>query len=346
MRQSLLLVALAVLTTALPAQSRVGDLTFREGEIPVRLVGYGLVVGLDGTGDRSFGSNVGAVHTVRSVTNLLRRFNVEIPSERLRLRNVAAVLVTAEVPAHLRPGARFEIQVASIGDATSLKGGVLWMTPMLSGPSAPPIATAQGALPVATGEGRSRFGSRGAASGRIVDGGILEASLPAVVSPTTPRLLLRSPDLMAAAMIAAAIDGALGPGTAVAEDPGAIVLTPSGGATDNMVSFLASVDTIMVTVPAASRIIIDARNGVVVAGGNVTVSNAVVSLSGLTVRVGGPAPDSLAAPIPGMLALGPGSTVQDVAAGLRALGASATDVVAVFDGLRAAGAVTATVVIR
>ena len=166
--------ALLVLASALPlaAQSRVGDLTFREGEIPVRLVGYGLVVGLDGTGDRSFGSNVGAVHTVRSVTNLLRRFNVEIPADRLRLRNVAAVLVTAEVPAYLRPGARFEVQVASVGDATSLKGGVLWMTPLLSGPDAPPIATAQGALPVATGEARTRYGSRGAASGRIAAGGI------------------------------------------------------------------------------------------------------------------------------------------------------------------------------
>jgi len=339
--------ALLVLASALPlaAQSRVGDLTFREGEIPVRLVGYGLVVGLDGTGDRSFGSNVGAVHTVRSVTNLLRRFNVEIPADRLRLRNVAAVLVTAEVPAYLRPGARFEVQVASVGDATSLKGGVLWMTPLLSGPDAPPIATAQGALPVATGEARTRYGSRGAASGRIADGGILEAALPPVAGDGAPRLLLRTPDLTLAARIAAAIDSAVGPGTAVAQDPGAIALTPPAGATDNLMTFLASVDTVRVTVPSASRIVIDARNGVVVAGGDVSVSDAVVSLSGLTVRVG-TAPDTAAAVIPGMLALGPGTTVQDVAAGLRALGATATDVVAVFDGLRAAGAVTATVVIR
>ncbi|MGD9524604.1 MAG: flagellar basal body P-ring protein FlgI [Gemmatimonadales bacterium] len=341
------LAALLLLASALPlaAQSRVGDLTFREGEIPVRLVGYGLVVGLDGTGDRSFGSNVGAVHTVRSVTNLLRRFNVEIPADRLRLRNVAAVLVTAEVPAYLRPGARFEVQVASVGDATSLKGGVLWMTPLLSGPDAPPIASAQGALPVSTGEARTRYGSRGAASGRIADGGILEAALPPVAGDGAPRLLLRTPDLTLAARIAAAIDSAVGPGTAVAQDPGAIALTPPAGATDNLMTFLASVDTVRVTVPSASRIVIDARNGVVVAGGDVSVSDAVVSLSGLTVRVG-TAPDTAAAVIPGMLALGPGTTVQDVAAGLRALGATATDVVAVFDGLRAAGAVTATVVIR
>src|SRR5690606_16266684 len=98
-----ILALLALATPSLAAQARIGDLTYREGEVPVRLVGYGLVVGLDGTGDRSFGSNVGAVHTVRSVTNLLRRFNVEIPAERLRLRNVAAVVVTAELSPHTRP---------------------------------------------------------------------------------------------------------------------------------------------------------------------------------------------------------------------------------------------------
>jgi flagellar P-ring protein precursor FlgI len=338
--------ALAILALPLGAQSRVGDLTFREGEIPVRLVGYGLVVGLDGTGDRSFGSSVGAVHTVRSVTNLLRRFNVEIPADRLRLRNVAAVLVTAEVSPHLRPGARFEIQVASVGDATSLKGGVLWMTPLLSGPDAPPIATAQGSLPISPGESRGRFGSRGAASGRIADGGILETPLPALAAIGTPRLLLRSPDLNTAARIAAAIDSAIGAGTAIAIDPGAVALTAPAGATDNIMQFLASVDTVQVAVRSPSRIVIDARTGVVVAGGMVMVGDAVVSLNGLTVRVGGAAIDATAPPIEGMLALGPGTTVQDVAAGLRAMGATPPDVVAVFDGLRAAGAVTASVVIR
>ena len=337
--------ALALSASSLTGQSRVGDLTFREGEIPVRLVGYGLVVGLDGTGDRSFGSSVGAVHTVRSVTNLLRRFNVEIPADRLRLRNVAAVLVTAEVSPHLRPGARFEIQIASIGDATSLKGGVLWMTPLLSSPDAPPLGTAQGALPIAAGDPRARFGSRGAASGRIADGGILEASLPTMADIGTPRLLLRSPDLNTAARIAEAVNTALGAGTATALDPGAVELTAPGGATDNIISFLAAVDTVQVEVRAPSRIVIDARSGVVVAGGMVMVGNAVVSLSGLTVRVGAPV-DTLALPIEGMLALGPGTTVQDVAAGLHALGATAPDVVAVFDGFRAAGAVTAAVVIR
>ncbi|HRP09065.1 MAG TPA: flagellar basal body P-ring protein FlgI, partial [Gemmatimonadales bacterium] len=317
-----------------------------QGVRPNQLIGYGLVVGLDGTGDRSFGSNVGAVHTVRSVTNLLRRFNVEIPSERLRLRNVAAVLVTAEVPPHLRPGARFEVQVASLGDATSLKGGVLWMTPLQANPDDLPLATAQGAMPVSVGEERTRFGRRGSGSGRIPEGGILEAALPAVAPVTATRLLLRSPDLSTAARIAAAIDSAMGSGTARALDPGAIALTLPASATDNPVSFLAAIDTIQVGVSSAARIVIDARTGVVVVGGAVGVGDAVVSLSGITVKVGGQADSTAAAPPDGLLAFNTGATAQDVAAGLRALGASPPDVVAVFDGLRAAGAVHAQVVVR
>lgn len=329
----------------LAAQTTVGALTLRDGEVPVRVVGYGLVVGLDGTGDRSFGSLAGSVQTVRSVTNLLRRFNVEIPPERLRLRNVAAVLVTAEVSPFLRPGARFEVQVASVGDATSLRGGVLWMTPLLAAPNAPPVATAQGPLPVVASDDRQRFGSRGAASGRIAEGGLLEVALPAITAAATPRLILRSPDLGVAARVAEAINTAVGEGTARVEDPGAIALSPPGTATDNLPVFLASLDTLPVTITSPARIIIDGRSGTVVAGGNVTVGNAVVSLEGLTLRIG-TAPVDGAPEVAGLVSLAAGTTVQDIAAGLRAVGAPARDVVAVFDGLRAAGAVTAEVIIR
>ena len=158
--------AMWLVPLALGAQVRVGDLTTRTGEVPVRIVGYGLVVGLDGSGDRSFGTSSGSVQTVRSVVNLLRRFNIEVPPERLRLRNVAAVLVTAEISPFLRPGGRFEVQVASLGDATSLRGGVLWMTPLVSDPDQAPIATAQGAMPLQADD-RGRWGNRGASSGRI-----------------------------------------------------------------------------------------------------------------------------------------------------------------------------------
>ena len=117
----LLLLALALAAPAARAQVRVGDLTRRAGDVPRRLVGYGLVTGLDGTGDRSFGGWRSNTPTVRSVVNLLRRFGVEVPPDQLRLRNVAAVTVTAEVSPYLRTGGRFEVQVSALGDATSLR---------------------------------------------------------------------------------------------------------------------------------------------------------------------------------------------------------------------------------
>ncbi|MCL4864514.1 MAG: flagellar basal body P-ring protein FlgI [Gemmatimonadales bacterium] len=342
----LALAAVLLLGAAAPVPGQtIGDLTVREGEVPVRIVGYGLVVGLDGTGDRSFGSSVGSVQTVRSVTNLLRRFNIEVPPDRLRLRNVAAVLVTAEISAFLRPGAQFEVQVASIGDATSLRGGVLWMTPLMTGPNEAPVATAQGPIPIAVDD-RSRFRSRGASSGRIADGGLLEMPLPVIAAATTPRLHLKSPDLTVAARIAEAIDSAVGAGTARVDDPGRVTLSPPATATDNLAVFMASLDTLSIRVPVAARIVIDARTGAVVAGGTVPLGNAVVSLQGITVRIGGPARTDTTAVAPGVLALGAGATVQDLAEGLRALGVGGSDVAAIFDGLRAAGAVTAAVQVR
>ncbi|HEY4100189.1 MAG TPA: flagellar basal body P-ring protein FlgI [Gemmatimonadales bacterium] len=339
---TLTLVAIASVTMCASAQVRVADLTTHGGDVPVRLVGYGLVVGLDGSGDRSFGSSSGAVHTVRSVTNLLRRFNIEVPGDRLRLRNVAAVLVTAEVSPYLRPGGHFEIQVASIGDATSLRGGVLWITPLVTSPDLPPVASAQGPLPLVEDDDH-HWGNRGSASGRVAQGGVLETALPALPPQTETILALRDPDLMTASRIAAAINKARGDSTAKVEDAGAVALKLPANATDSPLTFLAALDTLPVTVPAPARIVIDAHNGMVVAGGDMHVGTAVVSLRGITVRVGG---DSTAKPVPGVVAVSSGASVRDIAVGLQALGAVPSEVAAVFDGLRAAGAIAASVVVR
>ncbi|MEP7347462.1 MAG: flagellar basal body P-ring protein FlgI, partial [Gemmatimonadaceae bacterium] len=117
------------------------DLIIDNQSVPVRLVGYGLVTGLSGTGDQTSTGRSGG-HTVQSVANLLRRFDITVPPELLRTRNVAAVLVTAEVSPFLRAGGRFEVQVASVGDARSLRGGVLWMTPLIADAGGTPMATA------------------------------------------------------------------------------------------------------------------------------------------------------------------------------------------------------------
>lgn len=342
--------------------SRVGDLTVRQGDVPRRIVGYGLVVGLEGTGDRSFGSSLstGAM-TVRSVANLLRRFNIEVPPDQLRLRNVAAVLVTAEVSPFLRAGGRFEVQVAALGDATSLRGGVLWMTPMITDPNQPPIGTAQGPLLI-SGEANVRGPSRTGNSGRIPDGGVLEVDPPAVPSSTEPKLVMLRPDLATANRIANAINGLMGAGVAKAEDPGVIVLKPGPARADSLVNFFAAIDTLAVRVTQPARIIIDAREGTVVAGGEIQVGATTISHHGITLQVGGVGGGPTAtgsnprsAPSPGdsgvrggggLVKVGGGATVQDIAAGLYAAGAKPAEIAAIFDALRVAGSLRAQVVIR
>ncbi len=347
--QLLLIVPMLVLLSALPpcrpaalhAQTRVSDLTSHAGEVPRRLVGYGLVVGLEGTGDRSFGGFAGETPTVRSIVNLLKRFNVVVPPEAMVSRNVAAVLVTAEASPFLRSGGRFEVQVSSLGDATSLRGGVLWITPLVGDPNQPPVATAQGPMLVSGDESNASL--RRGTSGRIPDGGILEVD-PVSAGAPSGKLLLRRPDLATAMRIAGAVNAAYGAGSAKVEDPGSIGLTPPGQSADSVMGFLAMVDTLPVAQPIASRIVINARDGTVVAGGDARVGSAAVSHKGITLRVGGS--PTLGGGGEGMLALEAGATVQEVAAGLHAAGATSQEVASVFEALRQVGALSAQVSIQ
>lgn len=333
-----LALALALAAAPAHAQVRIGDVAQPDGEVPLRLVGYGLVVGLDGTGDRAIGG-FGARHTVQSVANLLRNFDIDVPAEVLRTRNVAAVLVTAEASPYLRPGGRVDINVASIGDAQSLRGGVLWMTPLVLEAGGRPLAVAQG--PVVMSEGRSGRGYSVETTARVPAGALIAAQLPRSAFEGTSRLVLREPNLMMATRIAAAVNGALGEGAARVEDPGSVALTLPAGEPPALV--LARVAELSVTAESRPRIIVDGRDGTVVAGGTIVVRNAVVSHGGITVTVGGT--DS-GDPAPGEVRLVPGTTVQDVAATLHAVGAPAPVIAAVFDALRSVGAITAEVTVR
>jgi flagellar P-ring protein precursor FlgI len=175
------LISIVLMCTAslLSAQSRIRDLVLADGAAPVRVVGYGLVAGLDGTGDRGMGGSMGG-QTVQSIVNLLRRFDINVPANVLRSRNVAAVLVTAEVSAYLRPGGRFDVQIASIGDAPSLRGGVLYMTPLIAEVGGTPMATAQGGVVLSEGSDRNgarSYGTRVETSARVPAGGVVEVDL-------------------------------------------------------------------------------------------------------------------------------------------------------------------------
>ena len=321
---------------------KIRDLTTPEGALPVRLVGYGLVVGLDGTGDRAVGGQT-AGQTVQSVINILRRFNIEVPAELIRMRNVAAVLVTAEVSPFLRASGRFEVQVSSMGDARSLKGGVLYMTPLVADPNGPPLASAQGSLLISEGGSMTRYASTIETSARIPTGGVLEADLPRPTIAATSRLLLREPDLGTASRIATAINGAFGEKTAAVEDEGSVQVTLA----DSVVKATAytKIRELSVRPERAPRLVIDGKDGTVVAGGDMMVGAATVSHGAITLALGADVAADTSA-VPGSVRLPANISVQRVAAALHAVRTPPAEIAAIFASLREVGALTAEVIVR
>lgn len=317
---------------------RIRDLTIDDKAIPVRLLGYGLVIGLDGTGDRSSGGKAGGM-TVNSVVNLLRRFGITLPVEAMKTRNIAAVLVTAEVSPYLRPGGRFEIHVSSVGDARSLRGGVLWMTPLLSDVGGQPLATAQGPVLMADmGGGKSGIEN----SARIPSGGVLEGDLVRPVFASSSKLLLREPDVTMASRIATAINKEMGDGTASVDDPGSISLAFKDSKEDHA-TVLARLEDMRVQPQRIARLIIDGRDGTIIAGGDLTVGEASVSHGGITITIG--AIDTTAAS-PASIRMAPGTPVTRIAAALHAVQAPPAEIAAIFESLRAIGAIVAEVIVR
>ncbi len=324
---------------AAQAPSRIKDLTAIEGDLPVRLVGYGIVVGLDGTGDRAIGTSQGGGATVRSVANLLRNLGVDVPETMIRTRNAAAVLVTAEATSYLRRGNRFDVSVASLGDATSLRGGQLWVTPLVGELQGQPIATAQG--PIVLSQGNIDGARLVETSGMLPQGGVAVVDLAAQGLASVGRLLLRRPDLTTAQRIAETIAASLGEGSARVEDPGSVAVQLP--ADQDAASVLAAVGDLEVIPDAAAQVVIDARDGTVAVGGPLTVGPGVVSHGYLTITVGATAPDP---PAQGVVRMDPGVSVQDVAEALHAVGATPESIAAVFESLHRVGALRAQVVVR
>ncbi len=349
------LLAACMAASAMHAQEvRVAELSLEEQAVPVRLVGYGIVVGLTNTGDRNTSPRHGGGMTVQAVANILRRFDLEVPPEAMRTRNAAAVLVTAEVSPWLRAGARFNIEVSSIGDAYSLRGGVLWMTPLQADPDGPVLATAQGPLLITeavTARGYRVIGE-GANTARIPQGGVVEGALPRPEFAQTARINLRTPDIGTAVRIATAVNAQIGAGTATVEDPGSIALNLAAELATRTEQ-LARIRELRVAPSRRSVLVIDVRAGTVVAGGDLPVGDATVSHEGLTLSIGGASGDSASAP-PAQsgagesapVRLASGTNALRIAEALRVLGASPRAVASIFVALREAGALAADVEIR
>lgn len=320
------------------AQSRIKDIAGVEGVRENDLVGYGLVVGLKGTGDSS-----GAMFTVQSVANMLMRFGITVSPEQFRVRNVAAVMVTAKLPAFARVGDRLDVTVSSIGDARSIEGGTLLMTP-LYGPDENLYAAAQGQVSLRVDSGAGR-GKAHPTVARIPGGASVEQTLGSSgFSMPQDRLVLtlRDADFTTSHRIAKAICERFGEGVATAQDAGAVSVKIPSEYSGNVVGFLALVEEIPITADAPARVVFNERTGTVVIGGNARVLPAVVSHGSLRVQV---AEESLgpATAIPGetVVPVSATDTVDDLVSALNSVGATPHDIIAILQALRACGALLA-----
>lgn len=345
-----------------PAQSaaRIKDLADVEGVRENMLIGYGLVVGLDGTGDRIRNTPF----TRESLVSMLERMGVNIRSETLDTENIAAVMVTANLPPFSTQGARIDVAVSALGDAESLRGGVLLVTP-LYGADGEVYAVAQGSLAVGGYAARGQAASltRGVpTNGRIANGAVVEREIfYDIAQKTSVRLALRNPDFTTANRISAAINAAIGGGSASVADPGTIHLNRPQGYAGDMVELIARVEGISVNADQRAKVVIDETAGVVVIGDDVRVSTVAIAQGNLTISVGETPQVSQPSPFArtGQTVVVPRTSVgaddepadlkiveesvrlRDLVDGLNALGVSPRDLIAILQAIKAAGALQA-----
>lgn len=343
----------------------VRDLVMVSGARDNQLVGYGLVVGLAGDGDKD------PVYTKQTVANMLQRYGINIPASTISSKNVAVVMVTADIPAFVKNGARLDVQVASMGDAKSLQGGVLLQTPLL-GADNKVYAVAQG--PLSVGGFSAGSGGGGGATvtknhptvGTIIGGALVEREVPtAVVRNNSIELLLREPSFTSAALMAAAINNIF-TNCAYAKDSTSVEVKIPEGGESSPVDFIARVESIEVTPDVPARIIINERTGTIVATSKIHISACAVSQGSITINVASTLDVSQPSPLSntGTTTVTPRTqtdvteskssiatfpempTVEKVAAALNSLGVTPRDVMAIFQAMKQAGALQAELVIR
>jgi flagellar P-ring protein precursor FlgI len=282
----LAILALAGLATLSPAQavSRIKDIAEFEGVRDNMLVGYGLVVGLDGSGD----TLNNAIFTRESLIGMLERLGVNARDSSLRTKNVAAVMVTATLPPFARQGGHIDVMVSALGDAKSLLGGTLLVTPML-GADGEVYAVSQGT--VATGgvaaKGQATSVTKGVpTAGRISNGGIVEREVGFELAKLkTVNLSLHNPDFTTARRVAQAINAFLKGPAARPLDPSTVLLTVPAEFKGDVVSLITDIEQLRVEPDQPARVVIDEQNGVIVMGENVRISTVAVAQGTLTVRV-------------------------------------------------------------
>lgn len=361
--------AIAAILTALTlmapdmahAQSRIKDIADVEGVRDNMLIGYGLVVGLNGTGDTINNSPF----TEQSLIGMLERLGVNVRGDTIRTKNVAAVMVTATLPPFTSQGSRIDISVAAMADAKNLQGGTLLVTPLL-GADGEVYAVAQGAVAISgfSAQGAGASITRGVpTSGRIAGGAIVEREIDFALSDLPYlRLSLRNPDFTTAVRVANAINQFVGPQTAKAVDPTSVMINVPPQRRADLVAFLGDVEQLKVQPDQVARVVIDEASGVIVMGENVRISTVAIAQGNLTIKitetpqVSQPAPFSQGGQttvVPRTdiqvddgadkkLAVMPaGVSLQELVHNLNALGVGPRDMISILQSIKAAGALQA-----
>ena len=365
MRFFLILVALIWSSVLAAAEERIQDLDAYDGVRRNDLLGYGLVVGLNGSGD----GIRNAPFTEEIMSNILERLGVNVTGEQFRPRNVAAVLVTAELPPFARAGGRIDVTVSAIGDAKSLLGGTLIMTP-LNAADGHIYAVGQGAV-IAGGasvEGDGATVIQGVpTSGVVPNGARVEREVPFdFTSMREIRLGLRSPDFTTAARIENIINATFGKRVATMTDPGTVVVRVDASGSTSPAHVLSVLENLTVEPEQRARVVVDQRSGTIVMGEDVRISRVAVSQGNLTLRIEEspivvqPNPFSRGETIVvprtraeieeepgiGMAEVPGGTSLSEVVAGLNALGVSPRDMIDILKTIKAAGALHADFVVR
>lgn len=343
--------------------TRVKDVATLQGATALPLIGYGLVVGLNKTGDRRQ-----TIFSTQTLANMLERFGVSVTPGEVKVENIAAVLVTADLPVYARSGARIDITASSVGDARSLQGGTLLATP-LRGPSGQIHALAQGPLSIGGfggGGGGNAVAVNHLTVGRVPAGGVVQVGSGATLAETdTVSLALKEPDFVSASRLAQAVNADLGADTARVVDAGTVTLRVPAAYRAALPDLMARIEVLPVTTDVAARVVINERSGTVVVGGAVRLGPAAVAHGNLSVTISTQYQVSQPPPfgrtgttevVPQtqvdvreqtnrLIELEAGVTLEAVVRALNALGATPRDVIAIVQALKAAGALHAEIVI-
>ncbi|MBY3753535.1 flagellar basal body P-ring protein FlgI [Azospirillum formosense] len=351
---------LALSGPASASSARIKDVVDVEGVRDNMLIGYGLVVGLNGTGD----SLNNSPFTEQSLVGMLERMGVNTRGTNLRTKNVAAVMVTATLPPYSAQGTRIDATVSAMGDSKSLLGGTLLVTPLL-GADGEVYAVAQGPIAVSgfSAQGQGASVTRGVpTSGRISSGAIVEREIQfSLAELPVLRLSLRNPDFTTAQRVATAINIQLRGNRAQATDPSSVLLSVPEARRGDIVGLITEIEQLRVTPDQVARVVVDEKSGVIVMGENVRISTVAIAQGNLTIRVTetpqvsqpGPFSQGQTAVVPRtdiqvddqsnnrLAVMNSGVTLQELVQSLNALGVGPRDMIAILQSIKAAGALQA-----